>query len=424
MGKISTWSGVVACALWAGIALADDAEVAGAPALQVKGLIDARLVVTGDTVGWQSRGLGKARYGAATEGDGRVLARIAEVSAVATAQLTWDLSAVAHLIAAPEQKNDIDVAEAFLAYKPAPTSQFGISGRAGAFFPPVSLENSGLAWTSPFTISSSAINSRVGEELRVFGAEATAFRRGEDLDLSLLGAVYYANDPAGTILSWRGWAIHDRKAAIFDEIPLAPVRIIRPGASLDEQVPHVAPLAEIDDRAGYYVAARAEHHDLGMVEAIYYDNSADDREIQGGQWAWTTRFAAAGIKTRLPGQIDLIAQVMDGTTTVITIPQPVGPIVKAAFDSQFVLLSRDFAGHRLSLRWDRFATKDRDRFPDNNTENGHAWTLAYVVYPAEKQRLTVELLHIDSTRPERSLSFGRPAAWRETQIQASYRFFF
>lgn len=396
----------------------------GPSGVTVKALIDLRAVATGDAVGWQSRGLGKARYGADTEGDGQVLARIAEVSAVIQARLNWNLSAVAHLIAAPEQNNDIDVAEAFLAYKPDPTSQFGVSARAGAFFPPVSLENTGLAWTSPYTISSSAINSWVGEELRVFGAEATATRQGEDVDLSVLGAVYYGNDPAGTILSWRGWAIHDRKAGIFDEIALAPVRIIRPQGILFEQAPYVAPLAEIDDRAGYYVGLRAEHHDLGLFEALFYDNSADDREIEGGQWAWTTRFVSAGVRTRLPGEIDLIAQVMDGRTSVITIPPPVGPIVLAKFDSQFVLASRDFAGHRVSLRYDRFATDDRDRFPDNNTEKGHAWTLAYVVYPAEMQRLTLELLHIDSTRAERSLSFRLPAAWRETQIQASYRFFF
>ena len=45
------------------------------------------------------------------------------------------------------------------------------SVKAGAFFPAISLENDDLGWTSPYTLTPSAINSWIGEELRTIGSE-------------------------------------------------------------------------------------------------------------------------------------------------------------------------------------------------------------------------------------------------------------
>ncbi|MBM3515110.1 MAG: hypothetical protein FJX59_15575 [Alphaproteobacteria bacterium] len=78
----------------------------------------------------------------------------------------------------------------------------------------------------------------------------------------------------------------------------------------------------------------------------------------------------------------------------------------------------------MSGRIEYFKTHDRDTSPDLNGETGQALTLAYIFRPVDRQRLTLEMLHIHSRRPERALSFGLPATANETQIQASYRFFF
>lgn len=401
----------------AGAGRADD----GLPSLSARGLIDARLVVPDDTPSWEKRGLGKTRYG----GEPDVIARLAEASLIVQPQITWDLSGFVHLTANTQQKNALDVVEAFLSYKPAPTGTFGVRAKAGAFFPPISLENTGLAWTSPYTISSSAINSWVGEELRSVGAELTAFGQDDGLTLSLTGAGFYFNDPAGTLIAWRGWAVHDRKAGLYERLALPNVRIVRPGARLQRQAPHIEPFDEIDDRMAFYVGGRVEHDDWGELRALYFDNSADDLELRKGQWPWDTRFLALGGKTVLPGEIDVIAQLMTGTTTVVTIPNGVGPVVKTGYLSGFALFSRAWDRHRLSLRLEYFETTDRDRlFPDNNNEWGNAVTAAYVFRPADNQRLTLELLRIHSTRPERALGFGLPRTATETQAQASYRFFF
>ncbi len=114
---------------------------------------------------------------------------------------------------------------------------------------------------------------------------------------------------------------------------------------------------------------------------------------------------------------------MKGSTTVITIPAPVGPIVYPEYWSAYLLVSKAWGRHRLSLRLDQFGADDEDRFPDINSEHGVALTAAYIFRPVDNHRLTLEVLHVDSRRRERAF-LGLPAKAHETQIQASYRIFF
>ena len=57
------------------------------------------------------------------------------------------------------------------------TGRVSWSVKAGAFFPTISLENDDLGWTSPYTLTPSAINSWIGEELRTIGSEGIAALR-------------------------------------------------------------------------------------------------------------------------------------------------------------------------------------------------------------------------------------------------------
>lgn len=77
----------------------------------------------------------------------------------------------------------------------------------------------------------------------------------------------------------------------------------------------------------------------------------------------------------------------------------------------------------MSFRGEYFKTTDRDTFPDNNNEHGYVLTATYVFRPAENQRLTLEMLYVNSVRPERAF-LGAPLRARETQSQISYRLFF
>ena len=390
--------------------------------LDVKGYLEGRAVATSAARSWEDSGLGKLRFGGSTNGKRRALIR-GEAAAIARLMFGFDWTGIIHVSANEEQHVPIDVVEAFVLYKPAPRGRIGFSAKAGVFFPPISLENSGLAWTSPFTLTSSAINSWVGEELKTIGGEATATYRSQDINFRVGGAAFVANDPAGTQLAWRGWSLHDREAGLFDRLKLAPVRITRPGARLFRQAPSEEPFHEIDNRVGYYTHTSAEHRDYGTLTALWYDNNADDRVLKFGQWAWRTKFWSVGIKTELPGEIDFLAQAMRGSTTVVSLPGAPSAVVDTRFWAAYALASRAFGRHRVSIRLDRFGTDDRDLSIDDNNEHGTAITAAYVLRPAPRQRLTVEALYVKSYRPERS-HLGYPIRTGETLLQASYRFFF
>lgn len=286
----------------------------------------------------------------------------------------------------------------------------------------LSLENGAIAWTSPYTISSSAINSWVGEELKTIGVEAKVTRSFEDFDASFTAASFIANDPAGSLLAWRGWAIHDREAGLFDQLPLAPLRSIEPGGSFDQQARWVEPFHQIDSRLGAYVGIDIDHYALGALSVLYYDNQSFDRAFDGFQYAWDTYFVSVGYKNILPGDIELIGQFMEGNTSMGTRPI-LGSKVDNDFWSTFVMLSKRFGRHRFSLRYDHFEIADDDFTPDDlNQETGNAVTAAYVLRPFDKQRFTFEVLHIGSKRPERAF-LNEPVRARETLLQASYRFF-
>ncbi len=68
-----------------------------------------------------------------------------------------------------EDHHIVDVTEAWLEWRPVPQSAWRSNVKIGAFYPPVSLEHRAPGWSNPYTISSSALNTWVGEELRTIG---------------------------------------------------------------------------------------------------------------------------------------------------------------------------------------------------------------------------------------------------------------
>ncbi|HVH84820.1 MAG TPA: hypothetical protein VM713_10945, partial [Steroidobacteraceae bacterium] len=62
--------------------------------------------------------------------------------------------------------------EAYLQFRPYPFAGYRLRIKAGAFYPPVSLENRASGWESPYTLSSSALDSWLAIEVRTVGVEA------------------------------------------------------------------------------------------------------------------------------------------------------------------------------------------------------------------------------------------------------------
>lgn len=323
--------------------------------------------------------------------------------------------------------NSIDFTEAYVEWRPIPKSATRYRLKVGAFYPRISLENVDPGWSNRYTQNSSVINTWVAEELRTIGAELTLSRRPESLGgahvFSATLAAFVANDPAGSLLAWKGWSVHDRQSRFSDKLPLPPLPQIQPGMMFENQSPYVEPFVEIDGQAGYYVNGEWRFGKKFLLRAMHYDNRADPRAEENGQYAWTTKFEHLGMQATLPGDIGLIAQWMSGSTVM-------GPVVNGAhvvdtdYDAQFVLLTRVFEGHRVSARYDHFEVTQNDNTPnDENTEKGHAWTLNYQYSFSEKISVAAEWLSINTHRNAWAY-YGIPtiATERQSQLTLKLRF--
>jgi hypothetical protein len=247
-------------------------------------------------------------------------------------------------------------------------------------------------------MSFSAINTWVAEELRTFGAELSVSRRpamfGGNHTFRLQGAAFVGNDPAGSLLAWKGWSVHDRQSRFGDELPLPPLPQIRPGMMFEAQDPFVAPFREIDDRAGFYLNGEWQVGQLLRIRAMHYDNRADPTILDDGQYAWTTKFEHIGAHLALPDNWELLFQWMIGSTVM-------GPVIDGAhavdteYDAKYLMLSKSYDRHRLSARYDNFeVTQNDDTDEDNNSEDGHAWTIAYIYNYSDTMSFAAESLYI------------------------------
>lgn len=320
----------------------------------------------------------------------------------------------------------VDFTQAYLEWRPVPASPTRYRAKFGAFYPKISLENVDAAWSSPYTMSSSAINTWIAEEIRAFGAELSVSRKPISLGgahtFSMDAAIFWGNDPAGSLLAWKGWSVHDRQSRFSDKLPLPPLPLLEPGELFERQDPYVEPFTELDNRAGYYLTGEWQYGNELLLRAGHYDNRADPTVMKNGQYAWETIFDHVGLQTTLPGDIGLVAQWMYGSTVMGPVMFPNGArAVDVEFESKFALLTRAFGDHRLSLRYDDFdVTQNDSTREDNNPENGHAWTLSYQVGLSEKVSLATEWLSI-KTHHCGWIYYGIGPTETETQFSVSIK---
>ena len=348
---------------------------------------------------WTSGSVGKLRYD--DDSDGLVASR-AYVDYHGRLADTVDANLVAQVYV-DDFGSGIDISEAFLRWRPMVDSRYRFRLKLGAFFPRLSFENTEAGWDSPYTINSSTINTWIAEELRTVGAEGSVSRRlsgfGGAHTLSLQVAAFVANDPAGSLLAWRGWSAHDRQSRVYDELPLPALPQLQPGMMFDRQDPFDAPFREVDDRAGYYADVEWRIGNQALLRAMHYDNRAEPTALRNGQYAWHTEFDALGAQVSLPADAGLVLQWIRGTTRMGPASNGVH-VVDADFSSYFLLLSKTIDRHRLSARYEDFDVTDNDGTAlDDNAEHGDVLTMAYRYEATANVALAVEWLQISTFRP-------------------------
>ncbi|MFA9218777.1 MAG: hypothetical protein ACEQSK_16965, partial [Sphingomonadaceae bacterium] len=364
-------------------------------------------------------GLGKGRYDSATPS-----VRLGQAVLQGTADLSSSLSAVATLSAGDRPGARIDVREAWLSWDPVPDGAWKWSAKAGSFFPRSSLEveYGGIGWTPTQTVSSSAINSWIGEELRTNGLELQLKRIGRladsPHDIGLSAAIFRGNDPTGTLLAWRGWSISDRISGAYAAIPLAPLPVYQADGAIPRQAHTIHPFREIDGRAGYYIGANYRYRERFELAWMDYDNRANPLAVKQGQYGWRTRFTHWSLRLRPHDNWELLVQLMHGDTLMGQ------NAVALDFRAAYALISHPLGPGRVALRYDRFSTREHDLLPsDPNAERGRSVALAYSLALSDTTTLVTELLTLDSTRAARAL-LALPTRQREHSVVTSLRWQF
>jgi len=314
-------------------------------------------------------------------------------------------------------KNPIDLTEAYLLFRPYPFDGVRARVKAGAFYAPISLENRGPGWESPYTLTPSALNTWVGEELRTIGLEGQldwlGTRTGHLFDVGLTGAVYGWNEPAGVALASQGFMLDDRQTTLFGRVnPTA-------GLNVPRSVFH-----EIDGRAGVYAGIEARFLDRLVVRALRYDNRSDPTRQDGAIhiFAWLTTFNSAGARLESANGWTGVAQWLEGETTI----EPHGNRLGYPFDAKFLLISKRSGRHTVSVRYDRFEvlTKFTTSNGDDYAQYGHAWTVAYLFEPNAHWRFALEWLDVSTDSSVREALLPDAELSRERKIEASFRYAF
>ncbi len=333
----------------------------------------------------------------------------ARVTLRASASPTDEVSLTAVADADSQRDGVLDLQEAWVSWNPVPGSAWRLRARAGAFFPASSLEidYDGIGWNAARTLSSSAINSWINEEIRILGTEFSVNRLGAMTGSphsyrATLG-VFGGNDPAGTELAWRGWNVAGRSTGLVQTLRLPDLPVYRPGGAVPSQTRDVRVFREIDGRAGVHATLGYARDKWLEVAAMHYDNRGDPLRLENGQYSWHTRFDHLSVTLQFADGWELIGQGMRGRTEMGS------DAVDVQFRAWYLLASREIGPGTATLRHDEFQTVDRDMTAaDSNDEHGSAWALAYRMPMTQTLTLVTELLRVESDRSARSLLGDAP----------------
>jgi hypothetical protein len=384
----------------------------------VTGMLDLRASAADGEASWLQGGFGKTRVGGASPGWAGH-ASIANASVAWTPHLTWDFSAV--LVGQYQSDHDHAPAlgEAYVAYKPAPRGDTRWSARLGLYYPPISQEHQGPAWIDADMLTPSAINSWIGEEVKVVGAEASIRHQFGEQEVAVTAGVFGFNDTSGTLLTTRGWALGDVTIGYPGSYKLPPLSEFMEYA----QAPITTPVMEIDNRVGGYGRLDVRLTDRFALNAFYYDNFGNLIGENHYQWAWKTQFWNFGASLDLGDRTRVLSQVLIGSTRMGYAYPTLW--VATNFDAAYVLVTHKIGSNALSGRIDVFQTRNlAEKYYGETQEHGWALTADYRHRLTGHANVLVEAIHVSSCRPAREDILGQAARQDQNVVQAALRLSF
>ena len=337
---------------------------------QLRAFVSARGIRVESEPSWTEGGLGRFDVGGNAGGDKRT-------RNVDVAQIGFDWKPVNWLLihadglARHEPSGTIGKRSGLLqAYADVGTEKIRL--RAGAFWLPTSRENVDPLWTSRYTITFSALNTWIGQEVRPLGAD---LQFAPNFYVTAGVTAFRANDTMGTVLADRGWTLGNRLSVYNEDIAVpAPDFRTKPIGK------------DLDHRNGYAERLRFQLPERAMLQVTHIDNRATIGAAAPPEIPWRTKFNVVGGEIGSTSPTTLVAEWSKGDTT-IGFP---GGSFTLNFSTAYVLVSRKIGSDRLSTRVERFET----HYGSENNRN-RAITVAWlreatphVRYGAEYVRLT------------------------------------
>ena len=370
---------------------------AGAETFSLRGIVNGRGAHSTGYSSWIEGGFGHLDSGGKAPREGRADAFATAQLAVEWRPTTW-LTAHAHGLGRAEPSRFGGSRGGLVAAWVEGHFERGAHDfqlRAGQFFLPTSRENVGDLWSSPYTLSFSALNTWIGEEVRPLGVDAQWRLLTSSVVATTGVTIFRSNDSMGALLGWRGWSIGDRLPVYNEVVPLPPLTSLRT-MFVNQRADGSKPFGpDLDGRDGFAGRLRLTWPERAVLQYTRVDNRGD-RRLYRGEYAWDTRFhLLAGEIGRSESTI-AAAEYMTGSTGM---GFPPGGFVDADFYAAYLLVSHKSGRQRFSFRYDTFQTEEKDFSPaERNDEHGRAWTLAWLVDITKSIRGAIEFTQLTGNR--------------------------
>jgi hypothetical protein len=358
--------------------------------VQVHGFLSVRAIYVNGERSWTKGGFGRFDVGPDDGGDAVVNVDLAQVGAdwMPRKWLALHADGVARLEPSGTRGSRLGLVQA---YVDVFNDQWAL--RAGSFWLPTSRENTEPLWTSRYTITYSALNSWIAQEVRPIGAD---LQYSPNFYVSAGATAFRGNDTMGTELSARGWTLGNRLSGFHEDLPLPPPdRETRPFGR------------DLDGRNGYSERLRIQLPERAKLQLAHIDNRARLAAVAPAynEVPWRTRFNVVSADAGTMGPTTVAAEWAAGTTTV-GFP---GGSFTLDFSTAYALVSHKRGADRWTVRLERFATRSHKRpANDSSREDGTAETLAWLREFGPHVRGGLEYVHVDGDRPGASFTGFSP----------------
>lgn len=363
----------------------------------LRALLDVRIADGGSAVSWTDHGPGKLRYGARSDAGGarrETQFVLSQLAVQMGASLPWGIRAQAQVNLQPDLDSDPRLIEAFLRREWS-TPSTGQSLQLGLMTNPFSLEHTGPAWSPAYSLSASALNSWLWEEISVAGVEGEWWHETRVARLGVMVGAGYGPDRLARGLALRGWVMGDHLVGLNSELPMPN------GTRMDI-------FDERDHRpAAYTSITLADPAERGQLKLGYLDNGGD-LDVAG---VWRTRLATVGAVVHPVPSLDVVVQYLRGKARVHDSRND------SSLRAFYALVSNRYKAHRFTVRYDEFKVDDLDGGPSSTRERGDAMTAAYAFEHGLRHSIGLEYLWLTAHRARNARPHLSQDGW-----QISYRF--